>query len=179
MLWRDLLQNTASPSNNTTTLSRRAQLPDFTNRRIPFPNFDFIKPEGRELEKRQNATVSSSSLIPSMAQYGPLFTRLIDQNLLASPMFAITLQRDSVDIGGNVGMLSVGELPQNISSSSLTWVPLREYPYGQGGLPAPPDAPNEVRLFVEPCDTPADPERRCTPWFGRSRLTTCTLTGQN
>ncbi|KAF8154491.1 aspartic peptidase domain-containing protein [Crassisporium funariophilum] len=46
--------------------------------------------------------------------------------------------------GGNVGMLSIGELPSGVSNESLTWVPLRYYTYDEGGLPGPPDAPNEV-----------------------------------
>lgn len=173
VLWRDLLNATG---HNSTTPSKRAQLPDFTRRGVPFPNLDFLRPGH---EKRQNATVSSS-LISSMTQYGPLFTRLINQNVLALPMFAITLQRDSVDIGGNAGMLSIGELPGNIDTNSLTWVPLREYPYSQGGLPAPSNAPNEVTPSCAPsCNNCADSDRRCTRWSGRLQLTMCTLTEQN
>ena len=49
-------------------------------------------------------------------------------------MYTLTLQRDSIQVEGNVGMLSIGE-------DSLTWVPIRAYPYW---LLAPPDTPNEV-----------------------------------
>lgn len=59
-------------------------------------------------------------------------------------MFTVTLQRDTVDIGGNVGMLSIGELPEGISNESVTWVPVRTYTPAQGGLRPPLDSPNEV-----------------------------------
>ena len=38
-------------------------------------------------------------------------------------------------------MLSIGELPSGVSEDSLTWVPIRAYPYW---VLAPPDSPNEV-----------------------------------
>ncbi|THG96042.1 hypothetical protein EW026_g5721 [Hermanssonia centrifuga] len=63
-------------------------------------------------------------------------------------MFAITLQRDTVDIGGNVGSLSIGELPNGIQTDSLTWVPLRAYTPQEGGLPPAPEAPNEIYPLV-------------------------------
>ncbi|KAJ3502218.1 hypothetical protein NLJ89_g8983 [Agrocybe chaxingu] len=59
-------------------------------------------------------------------------------------MVSVTLQRNTVDIGGNIGMLSIGELPPGVNASELTWVPLRAYDYDDGGIPGPPDAPNEV-----------------------------------
>ena len=56
-------------------------------------------------------------------------------------MYTLTLQRDSIQVGGNAGMLSIGEVPSGVSEDSLTCVPIRAYPYW---LPAPPDSPNEV-----------------------------------
>jgi hypothetical protein len=47
-------------------------------------------------------------------------------------MFAITLQRDTVEIGGNVGQLSIGGLPPGVQNGSLTWVPVRGYTRKQG-----------------------------------------------
>lgn len=58
-------------------------------------------------------------------------------------MFTVSLQRNTVDIGG-VGMLSIGELPSGIAADNMTWVPLRMYSYDEGGMPAPPDSPKEV-----------------------------------
>lgn len=63
-------------------------------------------------------------------------------------MFTITLQRDTVDVGGNVGQLSLGELPPSVKNESLTWVPVRGYTPSEGGLAPPPDAPNEVSLLA-------------------------------
>lgn len=45
-------------------------------------------------------------------------------------------------------MLSIGALPKGISEESLTWVPLRAYTVADGGLPPPPDTPNEVYPLV-------------------------------
>jgi len=41
-------------------------------------------------------------------------------------------------------MLSIGEMPSGVSEDKLTWVPLRNYSYDEGGLPSPPDSPYEV-----------------------------------
>ncbi|KAK7062691.1 hypothetical protein VNI00_000179 [Paramarasmius palmivorus] len=49
-----------------------------------------------------------------------------------------------IDIGGNAGILSIGELPSGVKNESLTWVPLRTYPPEEGGLNGPPDSPGEV-----------------------------------
>ena len=59
-------------------------------------------------------------------------------------MIAVTLQRDTIDVGGNVGLLSIGELPAGINTNALTWVPVRAYTASDGGLPPSPEAPNEV-----------------------------------
>lgn len=85
-------------------------------------------------------------VLASFASSGPLLPRLILTGALASPIVAISLQRDTVDIGGNQGMLSIGELPAGIVTEDLTWVPLRGYTTAEGGLPAPEESPNEVHL---------------------------------
>jgi hypothetical protein len=77
---------------------------------------------------------------------GPLLSRIVTSNALKSPMFSITLQRNTIDIGGN-GMLSVGALPSGIEESALTWVPVRRYPVTAGGLQAPSFAPDEIYPF--------------------------------
>jgi hypothetical protein len=119
---------------------------DINFHRPAFPSFDFlVTTPPPHVHKRQNSTLmSSAEVIASFGIYGPLFARLISEGALVSPMFATTLQRDSVDIGGNVGQLSIGELPAGIQSDSLTWVPLRAYTPQEGGLPPAPEAPNEV-----------------------------------
>jgi hypothetical protein len=62
-------------------------------------------------------------------------------------MFAIALQRDTIEIGGNEGMLSVGGLPPGVQNESLTWVPVRKYTLQQDGLIQ--DASVEVRSTLE------------------------------
>jgi len=59
-------------------------------------------------------------------------------------LIAVTLQRDAMDIGGNPGILSIGELPASVHSSNLTMVPLRSYTPAEGGLPGPANSPLEV-----------------------------------
>lgn len=92
---------------------------------------------------RQLAT--TAALQSSILRYGPLIPRLVAQGMLDSPMFSITLQRDTIQIGGNEGMLSIGQLPPSVQSESLTWVSVRGYSPSQGGLNPPSDAPGEVR----------------------------------
>ena len=54
------------------------------------------------------------------------------------------LQRDTIDVSGSNGSLTVGKLPDGIDNSSLTWVPVRRYSQGDGGLSPPTFAPDEV-----------------------------------
>jgi len=64
-------------------------------------------------------------------------------NELQAPMFSISLQRNTIDIGGE-GMLTVGKLPDGIDNSSLTWVPVRLYSEAEGGMTPPTFARDEV-----------------------------------
>ena len=54
------------------------------------------------------------------------------------------LERDTIDISGNNGALTIGKLPNGIDNSSLTWVPVRLYSPDDGGLSPPTFAPDEV-----------------------------------
>jgi hypothetical protein len=56
------------------------------------------------------------------------------------------LQRDVIDVSGTNGALTVGNLPEGIDNSSLTWVPVRLYNPQDGGVNPPTFAPNEVRF---------------------------------
>jgi hypothetical protein len=132
-MWRQLLQ--AQLSNGPPTKRDRPA----------FPSFDFLlAPLHHHVRRQEPPLLSSAEVIASFSTYGPFLSRLISQNTLASPMFTTTLQRDTTEIGGNVGLLSLGELPDGIRSDSLTWVPLRAYAPQEGGLPPAPEAPNEV-----------------------------------
>lgn len=55
----------------------------------------------------------------------------------------ITLQRDTIDVSGE-GQITIGQLPDGVDNSSITWVPVRLYDSADGGLDAPSFAPNEV-----------------------------------
>ncbi|KAL0071099.1 hypothetical protein AAF712_001657 [Marasmius tenuissimus] len=97
-----------------------------------------------QLKTRQSPTISVvEEILSSWDLYGPFITRLISSQKLY-PMATITLQRNTVDVGGNAGLLSIGELPSGVKNDSLTWVPLRTYAPEQGGLAAPPDSPGEI-----------------------------------
>lgn len=117
-----------------------------------FPKTDFHRPTFPSLaslgSKKSHTPRQSSSIIPgllsSYASIGPFLSRLVAQGSLASPMVTITLQRDSIDVGGNLGVMAIGELPEGVKNESLTWVPVRGYTTDQGGLHAPLDSPGEV-----------------------------------
>ena len=59
----------------------------------------------------------------------------------------MTLQRDTVEVGGNIGQITIGKLPDGVKNDSLTWVPVRLYSEADGGIPGPTDSPNEVSIF--------------------------------
>ena len=63
-------------------------------------------------------------------------------------MFTITFQRNTIDVGGNAGMLSVGEMPSGVLEDKQTWVPPGNYTADEGGMPGPPDSPNEVSVIL-------------------------------
>jgi len=83
-------------------------------------------------------------VLESFGVIGPFLPRLVVDAELAMPLFTVSLQRNALDIGGNVGMLSIGELPAGTTPEELTWVPLRNYTFAEGGIPAPPNSPSEV-----------------------------------
>lgn len=83
-------------------------------------------------------------LLNTFVTNGPVIARMALSGLLSEPSFTVTLQRDTLDIGGNIGMLSLGELPETVQNDSLVWVPVRLYTTDQGGIPASPAAPNET-----------------------------------
>lgn len=90
-----------------------------------------------------NNPSSSDQFVASTFENGPLLSRAISSGELQNPVFAIALQRDTVDIGGT-GQLSIGKLPDGVSNSSFTWVPVRLYSQNDGGLAPPGFAPNET-----------------------------------
>lgn len=128
-----------------------ARFPDRLNNLVTrwFPKNDPGDDAGGQLVRSVRQLATTAALRSSIVSYGPLIPRLVAQGMLDSPMFSITLQRDTIQIGGNEGMLSIGQLPPSVHSESLTWVSVRGYPPSQGGLNPPSDAPGEVRSTQE------------------------------
>jgi phytepsin len=117
-------------------------------RRAKFPSMPRIFGEPPRYPTRQTQTKTSAVLYSVFASYrtlAPFLPRLVATSALGLPMFTVSLQRNTIDVGGNVGMLSIGELPSGIPADNMTWVPLRMYSYAEGGMPAPPNSPKEVR----------------------------------
>lgn len=110
-----------------------------------FPKNDLGDDARTLIVRSMRQSTTTAALQSSIVSYGPLIPRLVAQGMLDSPMFSITLQRDTIQIGGNEGMLSIGQLPPSVHSESLTWVSVRGYSPSQGGLNPPSDATGEVR----------------------------------
>ncbi|KAF9456223.1 aspartic peptidase domain-containing protein [Collybia nuda] len=106
-----------------------------------FPNFSELF--GRPGSRRRQTSAFVDAVFSSYPRIAPFLGRLISTGNISTPMFAVTLQRDTVDVGGNAGMLSIGALPGGVKNESLTWVPVRTYSAAEHGLPPPPDSPNE------------------------------------
>ncbi|KDQ50519.1 hypothetical protein JAAARDRAFT_41981 [Jaapia argillacea MUCL 33604] len=87
---------------------------------------------------------TTDHFVTTTGQNGPLLSRLAISKQLDQPMFTISLQRDTVDVGGNTGLLSVGAFPNGVDNSSFTWVPVRRYTPADGGLTPPTFASKEV-----------------------------------
>lgn len=86
----------------------------------------------------------TSDFVENTYKYGPTLTRIAMSNQLEKPMFAISLQRSTIDIGGGAGVLTVGRLPSGVDADALTWVPVRLYSPDEGGLSPPSFATKEV-----------------------------------
>lgn len=106
-------------------------------------------PSYQSMPQLKRQVTASSAIVSSFRVSGPFIPRLVSLGGLASPMFAIALQRDTIEIGGNEGMLSIGGLPSGVQNESLTWVPVRQYTLQQEGLTQ--DASLEVRSTLGCC----------------------------
>ncbi|KAH9983325.1 aspartic peptidase domain-containing protein [Russula compacta] len=91
-----------------------------------------------------NNPSTTDDFVLGTANDGPLLSRIILSGSLEQPMFSVMLQRDTIDVSGSNGALTVGKLPDGIDNSSLTWVPVRLYNPGDGGLSPPTFAPKEI-----------------------------------
>ncbi|KAJ7638234.1 aspartic peptidase domain-containing protein, partial [Roridomyces roridus] len=141
VIWNALFRAQFTPpsSSGRRSVPRRIS-PSASNYGIRFfPDLNDLLPKSN-----RRATAASEALTNAVLQsfptHGPALTRLVTTQSLAAPMVTITLQRNTLDIGGNQGVLSLGELPEGVSSSDLTWAPIRAYP---SALQGPADSPNE------------------------------------
>ncbi|TFY53270.1 hypothetical protein EVG20_g10194 [Dentipellis fragilis] len=138
IIWNQILSSRFPTSKRT--LSARAPT-DFATRH--FPDLSFLRNSSnlkRGARSRASSLPTVSDVLDTFIPYGPLVPRLG----LTAPIAAVTLQRDTVQVGGNAGMLSLGALPPAVRADNMTWVPLRAYTPAEGGLPAPTDSPHEV-----------------------------------
>ncbi|KAI0816835.1 acid protease [Trametes gibbosa] len=108
---------------------------------LGFPAQSFIQVAAVQAQDR--AAFDVDALVSQTDEVGPLIPRLALSGAIAEPLFAITLQRDTIDVSGK-GQLTVGKLPDGVDESSITWVPVRRYAPADGGLPPPSFAPDEV-----------------------------------
>lgn len=119
-------------------------------------------PTGVSGVEDQNNAASGTSTVPqvlaSFSDYGPFISRLVATSSLTKPLFAISLQRDVVDTSDDInlasassvlGSITIGDLPEGVSSDSLTWADVRLYPTSQGGLPSPPNTNEQYPLAWE------------------------------
>jgi len=114
--------------------------------------FGLSFPSGSKIQEsivtdRSGALTQTDDFVLGTYQYGPLLARIAMTGALDMPMFAIELQRATIDVGGQDGVLTVGTLPEGVDNSSLTWVPVRLYKENEGGLRPPSFAPDEVYPF--------------------------------
>lgn len=137
VIWNEVFADkfAASESSSVRSLPRRLLSSNYATRFFP----DLSKLASAR--KRAPSKAVTTAVLQSYPSEGPALTRMVTTNSLVSPMFTISLQRDTLDIGGNAGILSLGELPTGVAASSLTWAPVRGYP---GALLAPADSPDEV-----------------------------------
>ena len=60
----------------------------------------------------------------------------------------MTLERETFNIGGNVGQLALGNLPDGVSNNYLTWIPVGLRPIEEVGPIPSTIAPNEVNSYL-------------------------------
>jgi len=108
---------------------------------LGFPSQSFV--QAAVVNAKFNSPSTTDQFVTNIPTFGPLVSRLATSGQIEQPMFAITLQRNTIDVGGK-GQITIGQLPPGIDNSSITWVPVRLYQPADGGLNPPTFAPNEV-----------------------------------
>ncbi|GJJ14361.1 hypothetical protein Clacol_008625 [Clathrus columnatus] len=106
---------------------------------FPFGNASQIVSQlvQRMIPKNTSPNGITDILLSMLPLEAPMLPRLSLSGQLDQPLFTMTLQRTLDEFGGNVGQLTIGDLPNNLSESSLTNVPVRLYSPDEGGIPGP------------------------------------------
>ncbi|KAI0632241.1 acid protease [Trametes polyzona] len=107
---------------------------------LGFPAQSFV--QAAAISAEFPSTSGTDTFVEQTAKSGPIVPRLILADEIDDPLFAITLQRNTIDVSGE-GQITIGQLPEDVDNSTITWVPVRLYDPVDGGLEAPSFAPNE------------------------------------
>ncbi|KAI0720597.1 aspartic peptidase domain-containing protein [Cerioporus squamosus] len=107
---------------------------------LGFPAQSFV--QAAAINAEFNTPSGTDTFITQTASYGPVVSRLIMADMIDDPLFAVTLQRNTIDVSGK-GEITIGQLPDGIDESNITWVPVRLYDPAEGGMAPPSFAPNE------------------------------------
>ncbi|KAI0826929.1 acid protease [Trametes gibbosa] len=107
---------------------------------LGFPAQSFV--QAAAINAEFPSALSTDTFVEQTAKSGPLISRLILGDEIDDPLFSITLQRNTIDVSGE-GQITIGQLPDDVDNSTVTWVPVRLYDPADGGLAAPSFAPNE------------------------------------
>ncbi|KAH9851796.1 acid protease [Lenzites betulinus] len=108
---------------------------------LSFPAQSFV--QAAAVNAEFSSVSGTDTFVEQIAESGPFISRLILGDEIDDPLFAITLQRDTIDVSGE-GQITIGQLPDGVDNSTITWVPVRLYNSVDGGLDPPSFAPNEV-----------------------------------
>ncbi|KAF8508254.1 acid protease, partial [Hysterangium stoloniferum] len=100
----------------------------------------------------QPTTAITDAFISTLSTQGPFMSRLAANGQLSQPLFTVTLQREVVEIGGNLGQLTLGALPAGVNQNDITWVPVRLYSQEDGGLAGSSTNSSEVVRWEVPLD---------------------------
>ncbi|KJA24015.1 hypothetical protein HYPSUDRAFT_65826 [Hypholoma sublateritium FD-334 SS-4] len=100
------------------------------------------------LGTEEGSDIDVDDYVHSIESNGPLLSRMTEAKVLDIPTFSISLERHTNGLDGK-GLLTIGNLPEGIDNSSLTWVPVRLYPGKDGGMGTFSAAPEEVRWEIE------------------------------
>ncbi|KAI0688717.1 hypothetical protein BC835DRAFT_1522288 [Cytidiella melzeri] len=68
-----------------------------------------------------NNPTTADAYLQHISTFRPLVSALVEA--VEQPLFASTLQHDTIDVGGK-GSVTIGELPSGTNNSLVTWVPV-------------------------------------------------------